>query len=211
MRYRMGYFSMAVYLCLVLALMFPPGLEAKVFRVNTTKDAVDSNPGNGECLTAEDKCSLRAAVMEANTLSGADEILLRGRVYKFSLAGAGENFCISGDLDISDHLTITGAGRKKTFINGGRIDRVLEVTNTVTVKLRDLTIQNGQIGTLGGGIYNQGGGLTIYGCAVSDNIVRSDAGTASGGGLANAVGGTMTMKSSKVTGNLPRGVNTRGY
>src|SRR5438445_6327213 len=36
------------------------------FTVNDTGDAVDANPGGGSCLTANFKCTLRAAIQEAN-------------------------------------------------------------------------------------------------------------------------------------------------
>lgn len=45
-----------------VALATVTAAEAKVFDVTSTADAVDSNPGNGVCATAQKTCTLRAAV-----------------------------------------------------------------------------------------------------------------------------------------------------
>src|SRR3954471_4761152 len=42
--------------------------------VNTANDLPDSNIGNGKCVTANNDCSLRAAIAEANASAGADVI-----------------------------------------------------------------------------------------------------------------------------------------
>ena len=44
-----------------------------------------------------------------------------------SLTGANEDAAASGDLDITEDLTITGAGAKTTYIDGMAADRVFEV------------------------------------------------------------------------------------
>ena len=48
----------------------------KTFNVTVVTDSVDVNPGNGKCADSNGNCSLRAAVMEANALAGADSITL---------------------------------------------------------------------------------------------------------------------------------------
>ena len=48
------------------------------FVVNSSADSVDANPGNGVCADASGNCTLRAAIMEANALSGADITLPAG-------------------------------------------------------------------------------------------------------------------------------------
>jgi CSLREA domain-containing protein len=40
--------------------------QAKTYTVNSDTDAPDANPGNGICATAGGKCTLRAAIQEAN-------------------------------------------------------------------------------------------------------------------------------------------------
>ncbi len=54
------------------------------FRVNTTKDGADANPGDGTCATSKGRCTLRAAVMEANALAGRQTIALRAATYRLT-------------------------------------------------------------------------------------------------------------------------------
>jgi len=75
---RKGYgYSFLVCCSLALglgALLAPRSALAATFTVDTTDDAVDVAPGDGQCKTANDHCSLRAAIQEANALIGADVI-----------------------------------------------------------------------------------------------------------------------------------------
>ncbi len=86
-----------------------------VIAVNTTEDTLDSNPGDGISADSGGLCSLRAAISEANSLVGPDEIRLGAATYRLVLHGA-EDGNLSGDLDVTDDLTITGQGRANTII-----------------------------------------------------------------------------------------------
>src|SRR5437868_2290061 len=55
------------------------------FTVNTVLDTVDVNPGDGLARDASGRTSLRAAVMEANALAGADTINLPAGTYALTL------------------------------------------------------------------------------------------------------------------------------
>jgi len=44
------------------------------FTVNSTADTSDLNPGDGFCIATSENCTIKAAVLEANTLAGADKI-----------------------------------------------------------------------------------------------------------------------------------------
>ena len=118
------------------------------FSVNNSSDAVDINPGNGICVTAGSNCTLRAAIMEANALAGADTIAVPTGTYELTITGVDElcenaiaypagTPCIEtgdpltpyqptitsdasiGDLDITDDVTITGEGSDVTTIIWG--------------------------------------------------------------------------------------------
>src|SRR5690606_27884382 len=47
---------------------------ATTFTVDTANDTQEASPGNGVCADAAGRCSLRAAVMEANANPGDDTI-----------------------------------------------------------------------------------------------------------------------------------------
>src|SRR5215813_14882070 len=135
--------------------------QAATFTVNSTLDAVDAHPGDGVCATVTNVCTLRAAIQETNALAGADTIKVPAGTFTLSLAGAGEDGAATGDLDITDDLTLTGAGATSTIIDGGRIDRVFDifrvgVLNVPIVTLAAVTIQNGKADSNdpGGGIAN---------------------------------------------------------
>ena len=49
------------------------------------------------------------------------------------------------DLDITDDLTITGAGQAITNIDGGGIDRVFDVKLGNTLEISGVTVQNGNV------------------------------------------------------------------
>lgn len=83
--------------------------KAAIFQVNLTSiDLTDVNPGNGVCkISGGNFCTLRAAVMEANALPGNDIIVIPGNaLIVLTIKGANENSAATGDLDITDNLTI---------------------------------------------------------------------------------------------------------
>src|SRR5204863_9800730 len=78
------------------------------FTVNTVLDTVDVNPGDGLARDASGRTSLRAAVMEANALAGADSINLPAGTYALTLPGAEENGGRTGDPDGTRALAVVG-------------------------------------------------------------------------------------------------------
>ncbi|MDA1049213.1 MAG: S8 family serine peptidase [Planctomycetota bacterium] len=92
--------------------------------VDSTLDTVDANLGDGQPKDASGNATLRAAIMEANSLVGPQTIILPVGTYTLSLAGADEDNALTGDLDIKDDLTIIGAGAASTFIDAADLDRI---------------------------------------------------------------------------------------
>jgi CSLREA domain-containing protein len=170
--------------------------DAATFAVTTNADAVDVNPGDGVCADGAGRCTLRAAIMETNALPGADTITLPASLYALTIAGAGEDAAATGDLDISDDLTIDGAGAAFTVVDGGGLDRVFEIRPGATVQITGLTVRNGNPGSTAnaGGILNLAGALVLNGSIVTGNTA------AQGGGLFNE-SGTMLLTACTVSGN----------
>ena len=71
--------------------------------------------------------SLRAAIIEANASKGHDTIIVPAGTYTLTLAGANEDDAATGDLDIRNGMTISGAGADTTVIDGGGLDRVFQI------------------------------------------------------------------------------------
>ena len=152
--------------------------QAEVYRVNTTAD-IHPFPGSTTI-------SLRSALDSANKLAGEDSISLPAGNYILTIAGSGDDTNFFGDLDILDSVTITGAGPDKTIIDGGTIDRVIDIpisSENISVVLNNLTIQNGKLTATnsylgGGGICNRQT-LTLNNVVVRNNSVAG----AGGGGI----------------------------
>src|SRR2546428_4296509 len=173
---------------------------AATFTVNDPADAVDAAPGDGRCATAGGSCTLRAAIQEANAHTGADTIMVPAGTYPLTIAGRGEDAAATGDLDITDDVTIIGAGADSTIVDGNGIDRVFEIANPAsTVAISSLTIRNGDPGpvagdTDGGGLYNQGT-LTL-----SDVVVAHNTASAGSGGGVSSVN-EITLSGSTLNGH----------
>jgi CSLREA domain-containing protein len=176
--------------------------------VTSTADAVDASIGDGYCDDGTGNCTLRAAIQEANACAGADIITLPAGTYILAIAGTGEDAAATGDLDITDELTITGAGAATTVIDGGAIDRVLH-TQSAAVTIDAVTIRNGRlIGTTcfdacGAGVLTTGGSLTITDSAIDSNSASgSDVGNAGGIYCTSC---TLTITNSTISNNTASG------
>lgn len=187
---------------LATAMLFSATVQALNFTVDSTIDAVDAAPGNGICADAAGNCTLRAAIQEANQLAGADTITLPAGVFQLSLSGSGEEAAATGDLDITDDLTITGAGATSTTIDGGGLDRVFDVApngTPLSVVFNSLAIRNGMAsGVPGGAIRVNLGTVVLNDCSLSGN--RSDA---NGGAINNA--GNLTLNRCTLSANTASG------
>ena len=208
------------------------------FSVDDNSDAVDQNPGDGFCVTASSNCTLRAAIMEANALAGADTIAVPIGTYELTITGVDERCdgttpctvdgttgayvpvitsdASKGDLDITDDVTITGAGSDETIIQwvaatpdndpltGDRIFHVAlpadATANIASVVIQGLTVVNGEVGlkpTVAADVcIDDGGGInTVYTPANLNayDIAVTDTNCGTIGGDGKLVGGTIKI------------------
>lgn len=103
----------ALLLALLLLALAMPAVAA-TFTVDSTGDASDASAGDGNCATAGGVCTLRAAIQEANALSGADSVA-------FAIAGSGPHtITVATALPfISTDLTIDGTTQTGTVCCDG--------------------------------------------------------------------------------------------
>ena len=149
----------------VLRFIQPKPLSLKV---NSTLDEQDAVPGDGLCETRKKECTLRAAIQETNANVGYDKITLPAGTYTLALSGQGEDHAASGDLDINDHVMLSGENYKTTIIDGGGLDRVLHIISSdkrLWVTLTNLTIQNG----LGGINVQHAEDFSLYNSLITNN------------------------------------------
>ena len=141
-----------------------------------------------------ERCTLRAAIQQANASGGATTINLPSGTYILSLAGT-DDTAQAGDLDITSNITIIGTSATAvTIIDGNSIDRVFDVVSS-TVTISSVMIRNGSLG----GMRNSGNSsLTLNNTAVSNN---------GGPGIFNLGTSSLTLNNSTVSTNNGSGIN----
>ena len=148
----------------------------------TVTNTNDSGPG-----------SLRQAILNANANPGLDTI-------DFAPGLSGTIVLTSGELQITDDVTIDGPGANRLIVSGNNASRVFEV-DLVHAAISGLTITGG-LATAGGGIYNNGGTVTIDASTISGNFVSNGY----GGAIYNS--GTVTIDASTISDNSAGSTST---
>jgi hypothetical protein len=145
--------------------------------------------------------SLRQAILDANGNPGADLI-------RFAPAARDGTIALtSGQLSITDELTIDGPGAGRLAVSGNDASRVFQIGKGVAASIDDLTVTHGRAIGQGGGILNAGA-LTLSHVILSDNQViglpsASVVVDAFGGGIFNS--GTLTVGHSSFLHNQATG------
>jgi hypothetical protein len=212
----------ALLTALVAGPGWPPPAAGGILEVT---DCGDTTPGGGPG-------QLRALLNAPPPLPNITTIVVPACT--ITLTGAADDdFNVSGDLDVQGFgtLTIQGSGVGRTFIDGGGVDRVIDVRGGL-LTLADLTVRGGLTSAGGGGIRagseglilrrvevtgNTATGLSSLGggiLALSSNasILILDLSTVSGnsapdgtgGGVAFASPGYLTVERSTISGNTAR-------
>ena len=195
-----------VFLAVLAALLLAAPAQAATFTVTKEEDTRDFACGPD--------CSLREAIDAANSNSIADEIVLPPGVYVLSRFPAQEDANESGDLDVTNDVTIRGAGPAATVIFSTLDDRVIDLhTNAADLRLIDLTVTGGRVldpNDRGGGIRSkEAGELFLERVVVRGNVARGAAANGHGGGIHKAAG-PLVINDSAVVGNLATGVGAGG-
>ncbi|BAY21588.1 hypothetical protein NIES2100_13440 [Calothrix sp. NIES-2100] len=140
--------------------------------------------------------SLRQAILNANALAGADTITFAGSV--FTDATPNTITLTSGQLTITDDVTIQGTGANQLTVSGNNASSVFSIfpiSRPINSTIDALTITEGNGG--------YGGAITNYGTLTITNSTISNSRAFNGGGIGN--GGTLTIINSTITGNSTTG------
>jgi len=199
----------------IAALVLASPASAATFTVDSTKDGIDANVADQLCATATGKCTLRAAIDEANDEPGGDEIKLpKGTIeLKRPTGPTGATDNAEGDLDVTDAVEIDGRGPDKTVIEQTVKDRVLHASAPIVslsafgLRLNDVALTGGRIGGAGvnggGGIENDNVAL-LDNVVIRDNVARSDeSDNVPGGGIYS--NGILGLSDTVVRDNASRG------
>ncbi|RIK44388.1 MAG: hypothetical protein DCC55_02805 [Chloroflexi bacterium] len=174
---------------LALALNGAPAVYAAEITVTTDIPAI--NDGDGLCSLIEALVNANddaATYADCAPGSEADVITLAGGVYNLTGRQEGSN----GLPIITSAITIQG--NNATIRRGTGNYRIIEVASTGDLTLNDTTISGGSQ-VPGGGIFNNGGVVTLNNSTVSGNGSQFEF----GGGIFSR--GTTTLNSSTVSGN----------
>ncbi len=159
------------------------------FVVNNNGDAGDSSTLDEVCATAGGVCTLRAAVQQAEALSGADTVTVPGMT-----------ITLGSQLSITKTMTLQGAGGRSTIITGTP-GHILIGIGGGDVQIRDLALQGASASTGGAGLAIQ----QSLNAATTLDRVRVVNNTLTGSSPAYATvyltGGEMTVRDSEVSGN----------
>jgi CSLREA domain-containing protein len=171
------------------------------FTVTTTADTHDARPGDGRCADSAGRCSLRAAVEEADASPARSNVLISVPAGRYLLT---LGTLAAGAPAAPVRIVIEGAGPDRTVIGAGHAFRVMSVTAAATVVLHGLAITGGNAGpdAYGGGVLSSGA-LTVADALVAGN--RAGA----GGGLDNA-GGSLVVSGSRIEDNHAQGFGGGG-
>ena len=219
-------FSLSALFLISVLLVATPIRAAGPITVTTLADTIDHT---------DDVCSLREAIIAANTDtgaadcaagSGADTIVFdAGLSYPgsivLSIPGMDEDAALTGDLDLSGSLVISGPGSSLLAIDGNQLDRVFEVLSGARVLVTGLQIKQGNAGAGSGGGFaiNSTGVLTLTNSRVASNVAtygggvwlagrlnatQSEIALNHNGGIHNA-GGVVILSNAQILSN------TQGY
>jgi CSLREA domain-containing protein len=161
-----------------------------------TKTA-DTN--DGACTGAD--CSLREAVIRANVCAGTQTIRVPTGTYTLTRAGIDENAAATGDLDLTDSVTILGIGHP--VIDGNTADRIFDIKAGVTATLSGLVIQNG-LANYGAGIWSNTATLNINESTIRNNHTTWEGLHGmfpDGGGILSEGNGVLGVYLSEIHGN----------
>ena len=177
-----------------------------LFTVDHTGDSHDANVGDNICADADGKCTLRAAIEEANFNPFQDGI-------NFALPTFSTINLTLGELPITSNVYIAGPGARKLIVQRSTAQgtpdfRIFSINFTdgfvIPVTIRGLSIKNGRTGTDGGGIYINYS-TTVH---LIDVAVIGNTSAGSGAGIFNA--GTINIKRSLIASNNANGLFSGG-
>jgi len=168
-------------------LLFGVSLPIQALAITVT-NLNDSGPG-----------SLRQAIADAPA----------GGTIDFAVTGT--IVLTSGQLVITNDLTVNGPGAPNLTISQNQSSRICLVSNGI-VNLSGLTIANGR--AFEGNYYNWGGGIINFGTLSLENCTISSNSAFFGGGVANWDLGTLTLSNCVVSSNSAfeggGGINNNG-
>jgi hypothetical protein len=167
-------------------------------RLETLRDRIVPSTFTVSNLVDSGAGSLRQAVLDANAHPGPDAI-------DFAPGLHGTIRLTSGELLITDSVTIDGPGANDLAVSGNSASRVFETATGIDVTISGLTVLHGYALDQGGGILNDGANLALTGDVLSQNVVRESAANRASGAALKSLDGALTITNCQIIGNQSLG------
>src|SRR5262245_10903620 len=134
----------------------------------------------------------------AGSLRGQIAASAAGDTVNFASGLTGTITLTSGELAIDHNLTVQGPGDGTLTVSGNNAQRVFHTLRGTSVAISGLTIANGKVADLGGGVESEGS-LSLFSSTLTGNSAGS------GGGLSFVVNNTgsasLTLSADTFTNN----------
>lgn len=200
-------------LLLIFTCSFPLFLFGADFIVTSSGDSKDANPGDGICDDPSGRCTLRAAIEEANALAGPDTIF-------FGPAITGQINLGSMLPPLNSDLVIEGPGADMLTISGADNVRIF-YAKSGDITINHLTLTNGMAlggsgGNAAGGGMGAGGAILMHEGITGvldlkvNNVVFENNRAIGGNGMAEGVGGGAGGGGLGGNGGQPTAENSSG-
>ncbi|NJM77497.1 MAG: filamentous hemagglutinin N-terminal domain-containing protein [Acaryochloridaceae cyanobacterium RU_4_10] len=174
--------------------------------VNAAIDA-SGNSSNGDLSLNAPTTNLNEAITLNGSLSGTATTVnvgangtVQNGIDAVASAGtvnlAATTYTLGDTVYIDKDVTVKGAGSSSTTVSGDGEVQVFHISNDRTVTLDSIAIVDGY-SIYGGGIYNDGGTLTVSNSTLSENSAVQY-----GGGISNAKKGVLALNNSTISGNF---------
>ena len=204
---------LGVFMITALVLAVMPAGPASATGVHLYVAVTGSDGGLNNCQTQLSPClTITYAISQATT---DDIIHIAAGTYLEAIT-------------VDKSLSFIGAGMNQTFLDANYSARVVSISGSLNVSFSDLTIQNGNTTSWGGGINTSGGTLSLTRVKVRNNLADTGGGissfavttldqciisgntayTGSGGGMVSS--GNVTMTDCTVSGNSTTGTSASG-
>ncbi len=165
--------------------LFAPAAQGATFTVTSLGDA-----GQG---------TLRQEIADANAAAGPDDLV-------FQSALTGTITLLTGQIDITQPLTISGPGASALAVNGNDLSRIFYVPSAGSLAISGLTIEEGlSNGPNGGAMATNLTDVTLTGTVFRDNRTTDAPGSAAGAGAVQVEDGDLAVADSSFVDNVAYG------
>jgi hypothetical protein len=182
--------AMAIIAVTALFWVLNPLSFAQAQATPLTRYASPNGAGSAPCTTPANPCTLQTAVTAAQD---GDDVLVAAGVYNGNpVLLLNKSITVTGGY-LTPTYAISDPTINLTFLDGGGVNRVVDIAGVVTPTISGFIIQNGAASS-GAGIRNLAGNPIIRGNIIHDNIA-----TAEGGGIFD--GGAARIEENEIYNN----------